>query len=368
MKQSIIFFFIVILFFGCSKEPKIVFNELPKTYLLQSEFSKLPNFNDENYDEVLEQFKNNCKTKKSKNLYGDLCIQAKSTQKAKEFLLDSFKPYLIVENNSKEEGLLTGYYEPRLYASLDKNDRYKYPIYQTPSDLITVDLSSIYPDLKNYRLRGKIEGNRLVPYDTRDESKEKSLNADVLCYCDSQIDRFFLEIQGSGRVLLDNNETIFIGYDNQNGHQYRAIGRYLVKINELSLEEVSLQSIKAWLENNPTRIDEVLNYNKSMVFFKQKSQAATGALGLELTPTRSIAVDQKYIPLGSMLYMDAEVNKNKFNKVVFAQDTGGAIKGSIRADLFLGSGDEALAIAGRLKSPLKLWILMPKSSESRVYE
>jgi len=359
MKNSVYILLLFLLFIGCTKEPTIVSAKLPNTYLTKSSFSQLPNFYNENYDEVLELFINNCRTKKSKKIYKELCQEAKLTL---------FEPYLINTKKSKKEGLLTGYYEPQLYASLHKSEKYKYPIYETPNDLVIVDLASIYPTLKNYRLRGRVVGNRLIPYDTRKQSKTKDVNAEVICYCDSKIDRFFLEIQGSGRVQLDDNSTMFIGYDNQNGHKYRAIGRYLVKNDELRLENVSLQSIKAWLDANPLRVDEVLNYNKSMVYFKKRSQGATGALGLELTPSRSVAVDRRYIPLGSMLYLNAAVSSKEVNRVVFAQDTGGAIKGSIRADLFLGAGDEALEIAGRLKSPLKLWIFMPKDEKRSINE
>jgi len=372
MKRTLYITLLLLLFTACSHKPddksetsKIMFSKLPNTYLVKSSFDELPNFNAENYTEVLKEFIANCKTSKAKKLYGNLCRNTDSIRDPKKFLTDSFVPYMLSDEKAKSEGLLTGYYEPLLYASLRKSKKYMYPLYETPKDLIIVDLSSIYPALKKYRLRGKLEGNKLVPYNTRAESKKSDVDAEVICYCDSKIDRFFLEIQGSGRVKLDDNSTMFIGYDNQNGHKYRAIGRYLVKIGALKLKNVSLQSIKAWLENNPKRVDEVLNYNNSLVYFKQRKQSATGALGLALTPKRSVAVDRKYIPLGSMLYLSTSIKEDKLSRIVFAQDTGGAIKGSVRADLFLGAGDDALDIAGKLKSPLKLWILLAKN-EKRV--
>lgn len=345
------------------ERPKILFPNLPKTYLVKSKFVDLPNWEEENYISALDAFIESCQSLQTQKLYKNLCGKAMKTTNPKEFLQKEFKPYQITQKDGEREGLLTGYYEPHINGSLTKNEKYKYPIYGTPNDLITVDLSSIYPNLKNYRLRGRIEGKKLVPYYTRKETKSKHLNADVICYCDSKIDRFFLEIQGSGKVHLDNNETMYIGFDNQNGHSYRAIGRYLVKIKELKAEEVSLQSIKKWLENHPERVDEVLNYNKSVVYFREKEDSASGALGLTLTPKRSIAVDKRYIPLGSMLYLSAEHEDKKLNKVVMAQDTGGAIKGAVRADIFLGDTKEAEALAGELKAPLKLWILLPKNVE-----
>jgi len=401
MKNIAYLLFITLLFIGCSKKPKveidteqktmnelkqelqhikltcesdtsgskkknakILFDELPRTYLSRSGFDKLPNWDDENYISALNSFVNSCKTSKTRKMYKKLCKKAKKAQNAKQFLQNEFAPYEINTRDGRQKGLLTGYYEPHLKGSLEKKGKYKYPIYETPKDLITVDLGSVYPQLKNLRLRGRLEGNKLVPYYTRKETKSRHVKANVICYTDSKIDRFFLEIQGSGRVTLDNGETIFIGYDNQNGHRYRAIGRYLVKKKALKLEEVSLQTIRAWLEKNPKKMDEVLNYNKSVVYFKRREQPATGSLGVKLTPKRSIAVDRRYIPLGSMLYLNAELKKREsISKVVLAQDTGGAIKGSIRADLFLGYGKNAMEVAGELKAPLQLWLLLPKEAK-----
>jgi len=367
---------ILIFFAGCSKELKpvitldinqtkacVMFDCLPKTYLVKASFSELPDFQKENFDAVLENFKNSCISSKTKKFYPQLCLNITDVNNSKEFIISNFIPYSVTSEDGNATGMLTGYYEPYLRGSLQETKDYKYPVYSTPNDLITVDLSSVYPALKKYRLRGRLEGDKLVPYYTRKESDDLEIDADIICYVDSKIDLFFLEVQGSGRVLLDNNETIFIGYDNQNGHPYSSIGRYLVDAGEIPLQEVSLQSIRAWFEMHPLRIDEVLNQNKSVVYFKQKQQKATGSLGLELTPSRSIAVDKRIVPLGSMLYLDARQDNIKFSKIVQAQDTGGAIKGAIRADMFLGFGDDAKSIAGVLKAPLKLWIFLPKDRE-----
>ena len=358
MKQTLYLLVSIFIFLGCSKEPTVMFDSLPQTQLQKSSYSSLPNWENENYDEVLYSFMNNCKSKKSIDIYQTLCSSSQSIKDAKEFIESNFTPYMIYESNRERESILTGYYEPELRGSLTQSEIYKYPIYAIPKDLVTVDLSSIYPDLKNYRLRGRLDGNRLVPYYSRAELNKIDINADVICYCDSKIDKFFLEVQGSGRVTLDSGETIFIGFGNQNGHKYSSIGKYLVKSGEISQEDISLQTIRAWFDLNPSRVDEVLNHNSSVVFFAKRDRAASGSLGLVLNPLRSIAVDRRYIPLGSMVYVSA---KNSYERVVFAQDTGGAIKGAIRADMFLGFGDEAGAIAGGLKAPLNLWILLPNN-------
>ena len=342
MKHIICLFLIFLVFTGCSIKPEV---------------KQLPNWEDERYEDALLLFENNCKSIKAKEIYGSLCEEITHTNNAKEFFENNFE---VREISSTGDGLLTGYYEPQLRGSLTKKEAYIYPIYEKPNDLIIVDLDSIYPELKNYRLRGRIEDGKLLPYYTRQESKEDSIDANVICYVDSKIDRFFLEVQGSGRISLDNGEEIFVGYSNQNGHRYRSIGKYLIDKGEIKKEDISLQTIREWFEKNPKRVDEVLNYNKSMVYFEKRENEATGSLGVVLTPKRSVAVDRRFIDLGSVLYVASVVDSKKFDKIVIAQDTGGAIKGKLRADLFLGYGDEAMRVAGELKSPLKLWVLLPK--------
>ena len=345
-----------------TKKPLVKKKLSRKKRHIKSAFDKLPGFEQEDFEEVLAVFIKNCQTKKAKKIYASLCKKAENVEDAKLFIIKNFKPVMVKNRKKNNVGKLTAYYEAEIHASYKESKRYKYPIYATPKDLVVVDLSDIYPELKNYRLRGRLEGNRLIPYYSRAESKSNRLNADVLCYCDSEIDKFFLEIQGSGIAKMDDNSTINIGYANQNGHKYRAIGRYLIKIGALKREEVSLQSIKQWLYEHPLRIDEVLNYNDSLVFFSKREQGATGALGLELTPYRSVAVDRRYIPLGNMLYLHAEVGEKRVNRFVFAQDTGGAIKGRVRADLFVGHGKEAMEFAGHANAPLQLWLIVPKES------
>ncbi|WP_373035961.1 murein transglycosylase A [Sulfurimonas sp.] len=364
--KIITLFFISLLFLGCSIEPKILFSQMPQTHLTQTDFDELPNWENEDYRQAISSFLNSCQSPKSKKIYSELCLKANDTQDYKAFFEREFNVYKIASDDASSEGLLTGYYEPSLKGSLTKKEPYIYPVYGEPNDLVSVDLSSIYPDLKNYRLRGRIEGKKLVPYFTREETKEEKLDADVICYTDSIIDLFFLEVQGSGRVNLDNGESIFIGYANQNGYKYSSIGKYLIEKGEIAKENISLQSIRAWFEEHPDRVDEVLNYNKSVVFFREKNHAASGSLGVILTPERSCAVDRNYIPLGSMLFLDAKINKKNVSRIVMAEDTGGAIKGSLRADMFFGSSPEAEATAGELKSPLNLWIFLPKGADARL--
>ena len=251
--------------------------------------------------------------------------------------------------------MLTGYYEPLLYGSLKKTERFKYPVYGKPKDLVTIVGEN------DKKMRGRSVKGKMLPYFTREEITKRKLDAEILCYVDDKIDLFFMEVQGSGRVELDDGRVIFIGYADSNGHSYKSLGREMINRGIFaSVEEVSLQSIRAWLDKNPSKIDELLNTNPSYVFFRKMEQKATGSLGLVLTPERSIAVDRSFIPLGSLVAIKSESAVYSVHKFVFAQDTGGAIKGPNRADMFMGYGERAKWIAGELKAPLEVWVMVPK--------
>jgi membrane-bound lytic murein transglycosylase A len=262
-----------------------------------------------------------------------------------------------MQKDGTATGLLTGYYEASLHGSVIQHGKYKYPVYAPPKDMIRVVLDGVYPELKRYRLRGRIVGKKLLPYYKRGEKAK--LDADVICYVDNQIDLFFLEIQGSGRIELDDWSVMYVGYADQNGYPYNSIGRYMVQKGYLKPETVSMQTIRAYLQKHPEQVTEILNQNPSMVFFQKKDHPASGAAGVVLTPMRSIAVDTTKLPLGGMFYYKT-LGKQKLYGTVFAQDTGGAIKGVLRADLFTGFSKEARELAGKLNEPFQLWILLPK--------
>ena len=363
MKITLLLLSMIFFFLSCSKDVPPVEIEPQKSHLEAISFDSLDGFEKEDFTKVLHLFVANCKSGSAQKIYGSLCQEALNVPDAKEFLENNFQAYRILDEGSNDRGILTAYYEAEIHASYKKSDRYRYPIYEKPKDLIRVDLSSIYPELKNYRLRGRVEDGRLVPYYTRQEARERDLNSSVLCYCDSLIDRFFLEVQGSGKALMDDNTTLYLGYADQNGHKYRSIGKYMIDKGMIKKENISLQSIKKYLEMHPDRVEEVLNHNNSLVFFQKREGGVRGALGIELTPMRSIAVDKRYISLGSMLYLNADLKDKMIHKIVFAQDTGGAIKGAVRADLFAGSGEKALEFAGSVSAPLKLWLILPKKRE-----
>jgi membrane-bound lytic murein transglycosylase A len=263
--------------------------------------------------------------------------------------------------------MVTGYYEPLLHGSRTRTQRYRYPIYAVPRDLLTIDLSSVYPDLKNRRLRGRVEGNRVVPYYARGDIDQAPapLAGDEIVWVDDAIDLFFLHIQGSGQVELENGERIRVGYADQNGYPFRSLGRKLIDSGEIAPERASMQGIKDWARHYPKRVQAFLNANPSYVFFRVLANDLSGplgALGVPLTAERSIAVDPRVVPLGVPVYLSTTWpnTSDPLERLMVAQDTGGAIAGGVRADFFWGFGDAAGAQAGKMRQSGRMWVLLPK--------
>jgi membrane-bound lytic murein transglycosylase A len=287
----------------------------------------------------------------------------------RSFFETNFAPYRVLNTDGSDTGLMTGYYEPLLQGARKRGGRYQTALHRVPPDMLLVDLSSQYPELKAMRLRGRQVGNKVIPYYSRAELSQSSiLSGKELLWVDDAIDAFFLQVQGSGRVHLnDTNETVRLVYADQNGYPYKSIGRYLVDKGELRLDQASAQGIKGWLAANPSRQQELLNVNPSYVFFREEKLAdpsvgPKGALGVPLTTQRSIAVDPQAIPLGVPVFVSSTKPNSdaSLQQLVMAQDTGGAIRGAVRADYFWGFGDEAGEQAGRMKQRLQMWLVLPK--------
>lgn len=289
----------------------------------------------------------------------------------RRFFEQQFRPYQVRNPDGSVSGTVTGYYEPLLRGSRQRGGRFQTPLHAAPPDLLTIDLGMLYPELKSLRLRGRMEGGRIVPYFSRAElARQNRLAGLELLWVDDPIDAFFLQVQGSGRVLLESGkEIVRLAYADQNGHPYRSIGRYLVDQGELTLEQASMQGIKAWAAANPARLTELLNANPSYVFFREEkmtdpSVGPKGALGVPLTPGRSIAIDPQFIPLGAPVFLaTTEPNSTTpMRRLVLAQDTGSAIRNPVRADFFWGAGAEAGEQAGRMKQVGQMWVLLPVSA------
>jgi membrane-bound lytic murein transglycosylase A len=291
-------------------------------------------------------------------------------QAARRFFETRFRPFSVL-NNKNPLGLFTGYYEPLLHGSRKRGGKYTVPLYTRPSELVMVDLGDFRADLKGKRIAGKVEDGTLVPYPDR-----KAIDAGALAgrklevvWVDDPIDAFFLHVQGSGRVQLAEGGEMRLGYAAQNGHPYTAIGRELINRGALRREEVSLQTIRAWLEAHPKEAREVMETNPSYVFFqKLEGEGPLGAQGVPLTPGRSLAVDLQHVPLGVPLWLvsgmpsphEGEPDR-KLRRLLVTQDTGGAIRGPVRGDVFWGFGEEAETIAGRMRHRGKMWLLLPRA-------
>ncbi|WP_072682341.1 murein transglycosylase A [Arcobacter sp. LA11] len=361
---SIITILFIILFTGCSQKEPLKLETLKgisKAKVKKVDIKDIEGFYEDDLSLAFDVFKKDCKRAKRYELFKDICLKAESFLNPSQFFSENFTAYELYNNNGTNNGLITGYYEPLLQGSRIKSEKYKYPVYKVPKDMYPIDLSAAYPELKKYRrLRGKLVNGKIVAYDDRAQLNKRT-DLEPIVYVDDEIDLFFLQIQGSGKVALDTGETINVGYANQNGHKYFAIGRALLKEGVLKKTGASLQGIKKYLKQNPHRVEEILNKNKSYIFFIENKKSATGALGTELTAGRNLAVDRRYIPLGMPVFINTKssVSQEKINRLMVAADVGGAIKGEIRADFFFGNGSDAELQAGGMKEKGKLTILVP---------
>jgi membrane-bound lytic murein transglycosylase A len=297
---------------------------------------------------------------------------------ARRFFEDNFVP-LAIQQNGSSDGLFTGYYEPELHGSRTAHGNLRTPVYAEPDDLIQVDPDQFRDVLKGERIAGRLDGQRLVHYATRAEIDRDGLrHAQILFYSDDPVAVFFLQIQGSGRVLLDDGSVRRVAYAAQNGWPYTSIGRALIEDRQLQRSKVSMQAIRAWMDRHPTQARAVMEKDQSFVFFKEApigdpELGSPGAEGAPLTPNASLAIDQRIHPLGAPFYVvgnipdrDPAQPERALHRLYVAQDTGGAIRGPIRADLFFGYGKDSESESGRMKSKGELYVLLPKALAGRI--
>ncbi len=293
-------------------------------------------------------------------------LQPSDNAAVRGFLESNFQPFQV-SRGEDPEGLFTGYYEAALRGSLTPDQIYSVPLHVRPADLVMVQLGSFSDDLKGKRIAGRVVNGYLQPYENRTQITTGNWPHDsqVLVWVDDPIDAFFLQIQGSGIVELKQGGIMRVGYDGHNGHAYYPIGRELIKMGELSKEEVSMQSIRAWLERHPEQADQLMNTNQSYIFFREiKGDGPIGGEGVPLTAKRSLAVDKSLLGYGLPIWVDIESPVEGYaglQRLMMAQDTGGAIKGAVRGDVFWGYGPEAEHLAGHMKSQGRYWILLPKA-------
>jgi len=338
-------------------------------------FADLPGWADDDLTAAWPAFLQSCRALASKPkwlLWRAACTEAKAiavTDGAaqRRFFEARFEPYLLTNPDGTTSGLITGYYEPLLRGSRRRSATFSQAVLGVPSDLLTIELADVFPDLKGMRLRGRLQGNKVIPYYSRADINAREANyADrVLLWVDDAVELFFLQIQGSGRVKLPDGSMVRIGYADQNGYPYQAIGRVLAERGELKIEQTSMQNIQAWARANPEKLNDVLNANPSYVFFREVQskgdEGPQGALGVPLSAERSIAVDPRQVPLGAPVFLATTqpASALPLRRLMLAQDTGGAIRGVVRADFFWGFGADAGSQAGKMRQQGQMWVLLP---------
>jgi membrane-bound lytic murein transglycosylase A len=349
------------------------FSPMPPGKLALAGWDELKGWQTDSLTQAWPAFLQGCEALRLQAGWAGVCQAAQdltspSEDRIRHFFETRFQPYQISNLEGQTDALITGYYEPLLHGSTVATSRYVYPLYGVPADLLVIDLSPIYPELKNVPLRGRLEGNRIVPYYSREDitGEAAPLQGRELYWVDDPIELLYLQIQGSGRLQLEDGRIVKIGYADQNGHSFRSVARLLIDKGELTASRATMRDIKEWARRNPEKLAKFLNYNPSYVFFRELPSQYTGpigTLGVPLSTERSLAVDPRVIPLGApvFLQMTWPIDNQDLNRLMLAQDTGGAIKGAGRADFFWGYGQDAERYAENTKQKGKMWVLLPKT-------
>ena len=343
-------------------------------------WSQLPGWKDDPVEEALPAILAQCKLMTGKDpAWEEVCEEApfQAKDSAHAFIQSHFLPHRIYNRDGGTDGLFTGYYEPILHGSLTPDSRYRYPLYKRPTDLVNATTDPSLANVQGKRARGRLVKasngkKKMVPYYSRAEidGPGRPLKGKELVWVDDPDDAFFLHVQGSGRVQLTDGSLMAVGYADQNGHPYKSIGRWLVDNGYMTLEEVSMQSIRQWLQDHPKEAQTLRNRNPSYVFFYQRdnvNEGPKGSMNIPLTPVRSAAVDRTLIPLGTPLWIDTVLpgDNQPFQRLLMAQDTGGAINGPVRADVFWGQGERAEKMAGDMKQPGTLYAFLPRKADEK---
>lgn len=362
-----------------------------RVHLKNVTYQEIPNWRGDDIRAVLDVFLASCKRivrRPADEAFGNdprtgrvsdwirICEDAASQTTASRdvihyFFESRFQPYQV-RVSGDPEGLFTGYFEAELDGSWQAGGPFTIPIYARPDDLIAADLGEFRDEWEGTSIAGRLVDGRYVPYHSRAEINAGALTGRGLeiLWVDDAIDAFFLHIQGSGRIRLQNGTSVRVGYAGRNGHRYVPIGRELIGMGVLTSDTVSMQSIRAWLDAHPLAAADIMNRNPSYIFFRVlEEQAPVGAQGVPLTPERSLAVDTRYVPLGTPVWLSTRdprdpKRKTPYRRMLIAQDTGSAIKGGVRGDVYWGSGQAAAAAAGVMKEPGVYYILLPRSAAS----
>jgi membrane-bound lytic murein transglycosylase A len=359
---------------------------VPRAAYSPARFEALPGWRDDRVEAVWPAFLVGCRAltaaPATQSIWQTPCTAAASVNGSdsvavRAYFENNFSVYRISAAGGPDTGLVTGYYEPLLTGSRSATEKFRTPLYGVPDDLLIVDLAALYPELKDKRVRGRIDGRRVVPYWARADIEHGNavVAANAIAFVAEPVDAFFLQIQGSGRIKLDDGSVMRVGYADQNGHPFRSIARVLIERGELTPERASKQAIEAWGRAHPDALPALLDENPSYVFFREIPPPAPGSLdaaidgpigslGVPLLAERTIAVDARFVPLGAPIFLATTypLSTRPLERLVMAQDTGGAIRGPVRADFFWGFGDAAGREAGRMRQDGRMWLIWPKNA------
>ena len=340
-------------------------------------FKNLPGWSGANHSGAVQALLKSCPIAERNGVqgFGDastwrhVCGQAlthipKDAENARQFFEEHFFPVAVFGRDGPE-GLFTGYYEPELNGARKQTARFSFPLHVRPLDLVTVNLGSFRKNMKGEKIAGRVVNGSLIPYHDRAEIEQGALkNRNLeLFWLDSATDAFFLHIQGSGRIRLRDGTVVRVGFAGTNGHLYTAIGSELIARGFVPKDKMSMQAIRGWLKENPTDGVRLKQTNRSYVFFRElNGDGPIGAQGVALTPERSLAIDHRLIPLGLPVWVDTTTPDGaRFQRLMVAQDTGSAIRGAVRGDVFWGAGAGAADRAGKMKASGRYWFLIPHS-------
>jgi membrane-bound lytic murein transglycosylase A len=364
MLKNFLIISIFLLSSSCLFSKKITINTQGRVKLMEVDYADLKNWQNDDHIEALKAFTHSCRKFSKMNQstiiagqlgnisvgdYRDVCEIAEvlknlSSKQTKNFFENWFRPFLVINKNNDDNGLFTGYYEPTLNGSKTKTDKYKFPVYAKPKNLSN--------DI-NFFTRSEIENGAL-----------KNKNLEIL-YVDDKVDLFFAHIQGSMKVKMNDGRFVKLSYSGKNNQPFIAIANPMIEKNLLSRSTANSATVRNWLKENIDQADEIMNLNHAYTFYKIfDAEYVVGAQNVPLTPLRSLAIDNEIIPYGSLLWVETKTKNNNgdkqdFNHLMVAQDTGSAIKGAIRGDIFFGNGKQAEELAFNMASKGKYYILLP---------
>ena len=373
---------------GCQVTPPTIAPPAapPRAVFTPAAYAQLPGWSGDRLDAAWPALRVGCKAlvarARSQALWQAACTAAdavddRDSGAVRRFFEANFTPYRVTSSDGRESGLVTGYYEPLLRGSRTPGPAFPAPLYAPPDDLLIVELADLYPELRGKRVRGRLDGRRVVPYWPRADidAGKADVAGKALVYVSDPVDAFFLQIQGSGRVALAEGGVMRVGYADQNGQPFRSIARVLIERGDLAQGEASMQGIREWGRTHPAELPALLDENPSYVFFREVPPPAPGtlealidgpigSLGVPLLAERTIAVDPRVIPLGAPVFLATTepLSDTPLQRLVMAQDTGGAIRGPMRADFFWGFGADAGEQAGRMRQQGEMWLLWPNGA------